>query len=339
MLRQLRTGLSRGTWLPSGLRPGSRLRNGPWLRGALAALAVAFCVFGLVNERAEAGAALHRLDWYAVIGAIVAAASGLGCMMLAWRTLLADLGSPLPPRVAARVMFVGQLGKYVPGALWAIAAQVELARNRGVPRERGASATVVAIVVTLAAGLMTALIVLPLTSGHAARQYWWLLACAPLLLVVLYPPVLGATLDRALRLVRRPPLERRISLPGLARCVGWTFLGWAFYSIHVWLLVSNVTGRGVHVVALSAGAYALAYLAGFVLILFPGGLGPRELALTAALAPVMPRGSALLVAVVSRVVMTIADLGWAGTGFLLGRGQRKADQDPAGAASESSALR
>ena len=32
-------------------------------------------------------------------------------MMLAWRALLADLGSPLPLPAAIRVMFIGQLGK------------------------------------------------------------------------------------------------------------------------------------------------------------------------------------------------------------------------------------
>jgi glycosyltransferase 2 family protein len=311
----------------------------PWLRGGLAAVAVGFGVYGLVQERAEAGAALHHLDWYAVAGAIPAAAAGLGCMMLAWRALLADLGSPLPPRVAARVMFVGQLGKYIPGALWAIAAQTELARERGVPRERAASATLVAIAVTNASGLITAVVVLPLASVQTARYYWWVLACVPLLLVALYPPVLGAIIDRGLRLLRQPALERRISLPGVARCVGWSLLGWAFYSIHLWLLVGNVTGRGIGVLPLSAGAYALGYLTGFVLILFPGGLGPRELAMMAVLAPVMPRGSALLVAVVSRVVMTIADFGWAGAGLVLGPSRARTDQPRAGATSESKVLR
>jgi hypothetical protein len=320
-----------------GRLPAGRLRTSPWLRGGLAALAVAFGVYGLVNQHAEAGAALDRLAWFAVLGAVGAAAAGLGCMMLAWRSLLADLGSPLTPRVAARVMFIGQLGKYVPGAVWAVAAQVELARDHGVPRRRTASATVVAMAVTLAAGLITAAVALPLTSAHAARQYWWVLGFAPLLLIALYPPLLGAALDRVLRLARRPPLERRVSVAGLARCFGWSILGWAFYSLHAWLLVSDVTGRGIHVLPLAAGAYALAWSAGFVIVFFPGGLGPRELALIAALAPVMPRGSALLVAVVSRLVMTVADLGWAGAGFVLGRGQR--DRDPAGAASESSALR
>ncbi len=88
-----------------------------------------------------------------------------------------------------------------------------------------------------------------------------------------------------------------------------------------------MTGRGVGVLLLSAGAYALAWSVGFVLIIFPSGVGPRELALIAALAPVMSRGSALVIAIVSRLVMTIGDLAWAGLGLALGRGGRTA---PAG---------
>ena len=106
-------------------------------------------------------------------------------------------------------------------------------------------------------------------------------------------------------------------------------LGWGFFSIHSWLLVADMTGKGVSVLAIAAGAYALAWAVGFVLIPFPGGVGPRELAFIAALAPVMPRGSAIVVAVVSRLVLTIADLAWAALAFALGRGVRAAPTDPA----------
>jgi len=93
--------------------------------------------------------------------------------------------------------------------------------------------------------------------------------------------------------------------------------------VHSWLLVAGVTGKGVSVLPIAAGAYALAWSVGFILIPFPGGVGPRELALIAALAPVMPRGSAIVVAVVSRLVMTIGDLVWAAVAFGLGRGGRR----------------
>ena len=58
---------------------------------------------------------------------------------------------------------------------------------------------------------------------------------------------------------------------------------------------------------------------GFLLIPFPGGIGPREVALIAVLSPVMPRGSALAVALASRVVLTVGDLAWAGLAVVIGR--------------------
>jgi uncharacterized membrane protein YbhN (UPF0104 family) len=294
-----------------------------WVKLGLVAITLGFCAYGLYAERADMAAALHHLAWYSVAGAAVAVIAGLGCMMLAWRALLADLGSPLPLRPAARILFVAQLGKYVPGAVWAMAAQVQLARAYEVPRRRSASATVVAMLVTLATGLLVAAVALPLSSGAAARHYWWALALAPPALIALYPPVMGWGLDRALRMARRPPLERRISGSGVLRAAAWSLAGWAFFSVHSWLLVAGVTGKGVSVLPIAAGAYALAWSVGFVLIPFPGGVGPRELAFIAALAPVMPRGSAIVVAVVSRLVLTIGDLAWAALAFWLGRaGQR-----------------
>ena len=182
---------------PISLRNLTHLRTSPWVRLCLVALAVGFCAYGLVAQRTEVTAALRDLHWYSVALAILVAIAGLGFMMLAWRSLLADLGSPLRLRPAARIMFVGQLGKYVPGMVWAFAAQIELAREYDVPRRRSASATAVSVAVTLATGLIVAAIALPLTSGSAATHYWWVLACAPLLLIALYPPLLGVALDLA----------------------------------------------------------------------------------------------------------------------------------------------
>jgi uncharacterized membrane protein YbhN (UPF0104 family) len=299
-----------------------------WVKLGLLAITLGFCAYGLAAQRTEAVADLQRLSWAAVAGALVAVLAGLGCMMLSWRALLADLGSPLHLRAATRVLFIAQLGKYVPGAVWAAAAQVELAREHLVPRKRAASATVVAMLVTLASGLLVAAVALPLSSGDAAREYWWALALAPPALIGLYPPVTCWVLNRLLRLAKRPPLERRISGAGMIRAVAWALVAWAFFSVHAWLLVADMTGKGVSVLPIAAGAYALAWSVGFVLIPFPGGVGPRELAFIAALAPVMPRGSAIVVAVVSRLVLTAGDLAWAGAAFWLGRGSRPGPGGP-----------
>jgi glycosyltransferase 2 family protein len=312
------------------------LTRNPWLRAALLAAAAGLAVYGLVSQWQAVHDALARLAWYDVAGAAACAIAGLGCMMLAWRALLAGLGSPLPLPAAIRVMSVGQLGKYVPGAVWALAAQVELARDYDVPRRRSTAASLVAMAVTLVVGLIAAGVMLPLTSAHAAAHYWWVLAVTPLAAACLHPRVIGTGLNLVLRVLRRPPLEETVRPAAMARALAWTTLGWLFYGAHAWFLISDFAGKGGGEVgggrtsALALGGYALAWAVGFLIIFFPGGIGPREVALIAVLAPVLPSASALVVALASRVVMTIGDLAWAGTGLVLGsRGKARAKRPAA----------
>jgi uncharacterized membrane protein YbhN (UPF0104 family) len=297
----------------------NRLRESPWLRAGLLAVAVGLAVYGLASQWTEVHAALAKLAGYDVAGAALSVVAGLGFMLLAWRALLADLGSPLPLPAAIRVLFIGQLGKYVPGAVWALAAQVELARDYDVPRRRSATASLVGMATTLVVGLIAAGVMLPLTSAHAARHYWWVLAITPLAVVCLHPKIIESGLNLALRVLRRAPLEESVSGAGMARALAWTTLGWLCYGAHAWFLISVFAGKGGNVFALSLGGYALAWSVGFLIVFFPGGIGPREIALVAVLAPVMSSASALVVALASRVVMTIGDLFWAGIGLAIGR--------------------
>jgi hypothetical protein len=295
-----------------------RLSASPWFRAGLLAIALGFACYGLVSQWPQVRAALGQLAVYDVVGAVLAVIVALGCMMLAWRALLADLGSPLPLTAAIRVMFLGQLGKYVPGAVWAVAAQVSLAQDYRVPKKRSGAASLISMAITLVVGLVMAGVTLPLASAGALRHYWWVLLCIPVILIGLYPPATMFGLNLALRIIRRPPLDTPLSRGGMARAAGWTALGWIFYGLHAWLLVGDIAGKSLHILLLSAGGYALAWAVGFLLIPFPGGIGPREVALIAVLSPVMPRGPALAVALASRVIVTAGDLAWAAVAMLIG---------------------
>jgi uncharacterized membrane protein YbhN (UPF0104 family) len=130
--------------------------------------------------------------------------------------------------------------------------------------------------------------------------------------------VLGRVLDRGLTLAKRQPLEQQPSLAGLLTAVGWSALGWTLWGAQAWFLINELTNGGTSVMLLSLGSYALAWSAGILVVVFPGGIGPRELAFIAALSPVMPRDAALVVALMSRVVMTATDLAWASVGVTIG---------------------
>jgi glycosyltransferase 2 family protein len=263
--------------------------------------------------------ALGRLRWYAVALSLAAAMAGTGCQMLAWRTILADLGSPIPVRAAGRISFVAQLGKYVPGGVWAVAAQVELGHDYRIPRPRSLAAVLVSLVVTLGSGLAVALVTLPFVSPGLARHYWWVLAIVPLVGLCLCPPVLGRLLDRVLALTRSQPLAAWPSWRGLRRAVGWNLAGWLLLGSQVWLLVEDMGGTRAASALLAVGGYALAFSAGMLLVVVPSGIGARELILALALAPVLLHGAAIAVALTTRGISTLSDVALGALGGISGR--------------------
>lgn len=294
-----------------------RLTASPWLRTAVLVIVLAFCGYGLYVTWPQVTAGLGKLHWYSVALSLAATMGGAWCMMLAWRAILTDLGSKLPVRAAARVHFVAQLGKYVPGAVWTFAAQVELGHDLAVPRRRSVTSYLVAVVGTIAAGLAIAAAILPLSSPGLARHYRWVVIVVPVLALCVCPPVLRRVLDLALKLTRRAPLTDRLSWRGLAHALWWTLAGWLLLGIQIWVLLADITGRGPHVLAAAIGGYALAFSASLLLIIFPSGIGAREVILIAALAPAVPHGTAVAVALVSRVMGTFADLACGALGLAL----------------------
>ena len=278
-------------------------------------LAVVLLAVALRDQWPEARAALGDVGPAAAAGSGAAVLAGLLASALCWRALLVDLGTPLGVRAALGVFFLGQLGKYVPGSVFAVAAQMELARSHGAPRSRVATAGLLFLGVLVASGLLVAAAVLPLTSPEALASYAWVLLLLPLGLAALAPPVLTRVVALVLRVLRRDPLDRPLSARGVGAALGWALVMWAAYGLHLWLLVR--TQDPGPALLLSTGAYALAWTAGLLVVAAPAGAGVREVALVAALAPALDRGGALAVAVLSRVLMTLGDLGWGAVGAVL----------------------
>ena len=311
-------------------------RFGRAVRIGVLALAVLLLLFALRQQGPEAYAAARDVGAAAAAGSLVAVLLGLLASAMVWRALLADLGTRLPLRPALHVFFLGQLGKYVPGQVFAIAAQMELGKAHGAPRSRVGTASLVFMGVLVSAGLLTAALVLPMSSPAALDNYAWVLVLLPFALVVLAPPVLTRVVALLLRLLRRDPLERPLSWRGTGAALGWALVMWAAYGLHLWLLVrTQPTAAGPDLLLLSVGAYALAWTAGFLFVVAPAGAGVRELALVVSLAPVLDRGPALALAVLSRVLMTLGDLVWGAVGGAL----RGSGQDGAGVTSVTAVKR
>jgi uncharacterized membrane protein YbhN (UPF0104 family) len=300
------------------------VRTPAWLWRALrvgfVVLAVGLLVVALVDQWHNVSSGWHQLPVSALLLASAAVLLGLFFSAMAWRALLADLGQHLPVMGAVRVFFVGQLGKYLPGSVWPVVAQMELGKAHGLAKRPVGTVALLVMVLNVATGLLVAVVLLPFTSPHALSRYGWAIAFLPVGLALLHPRILNPVIGKAFSLARRDPPERPLTLRGIAIATGWTMLMWASYGAHVWALAQALHASGAKSLpALATGAFALAWTAGFVAIVFPAGAGIREAVLIVALANVLPYEHRVALAAVSRLLMTAGDLVWGAVGGLTGK--------------------
>ncbi|ACZ84367.1 lysylphosphatidylglycerol synthase transmembrane domain-containing protein [Streptosporangium roseum] len=298
------------------------------VRIAFLVVALGFGAWVVAKQWEEIRAGFARLSWQSLVLSLVAVVAALCSGMMTWRALLADLGSPLPFRQAAKVFFVGQLGKYIPGSLWPVLAQMEMGRELGVPRSRSAAAFFLTMPVQLGSGLVISAVTLLAALPGTAAPYAWVFLLIPLLAVVFEPRVINAVLGFGLRKLRREPLERPLTRRGMLTALGWALLGWTAYGLHLAAVVHEFGPSGVSAVVFSIGAFALSWCLGIMTFVVPAGAGVREAAMVVVLAPVLDRGSAIAVALCSRIVIILGDLVCAGAAGLSARRVVDPRRDP-----------
>lgn len=282
------------------------------LRAAFLLVALVFAGLAVASQWDEVGDRLGDLSVLHVGLSAVFAVAALGTSFLAWRETLAGLGDRLPILVSARIFYLGQLAKYVPGSIWTIVGQVELARAAGVRRERTATAGIVVLVISLAVGLTLGLLAVPALLDAEGRIYLWFLVLLLPLAVMLQPRVLTRLVEAGLRLLRRPPLDRPLTGGMVLRVAGFSVASNGLLGLQIWQLATDLGGDGWALIALSIGGYGIAASASLVVIPLPAGAGLREAIIVLVLAPEIGAASATLVALIARLTLTLADIGVAG---------------------------
>lgn len=287
--------------------------------GLLVAAALAFGAFALVGSWQDVRASIMLLSPVDLAASSAAAAAGMLMTGLSWRFVLLGLGERLPIRPALTLFTAAQLGKYVPGAIWVVAIQTDLGRRRNIPAGVMALSYVAATGVAVGTGAVMGLV--SLGDPRLPLAPWILVAAAlggSLVLAGLVRPSWINRLMTALaRLVRRdvPVITmepKSVAWAVVLECSGWVLLG-----AHIWLLARPL-GASTSLVPVAIGGFALAFVAGLVLIPVPAGVGVREGLLVALLAPSLGAGQALTVALLSRLVLVVVDLALAASTGALG---------------------
>jgi glycosyltransferase 2 family protein len=281
--------------------------------------------------------ALYRL-WPDVTASLSAVSWGALCLstllalgfqligMLAWRTALRELGSPVRPASAAHIYLVSQLGKYVPGSLWAGLAMLKLGQDAAIPRARMAYSYALSLAFSLMTGLAIGVPALIAYGGDYLPLAVTVLAV--LAVVLLWPRLLNGILDRGLRLARRGRLEQPLRGAGIARIVTLYLLAWTLGGLHVWVLAAGLGADPLQAIFPGIAAFTVASTLGVIVVLAPAGAGVRDVLMAVILAPVAGAAAATAITVVSRGVLTLLDLAGAAVAWLAWRSVQRRSTHP-----------
>lgn len=266
----------------SAARPRPSLeRIGRWVGGAALAGSLAF-----IAER------LWRLDWSALephaswglvgamIGGTLLFAAADRALARAWTTLV-DPGGIHPARDTARIYARGVLMKYLPGSVFQyVSRQVEGART-GIEQGRLAKSVVIEVGLHLVSSMSVAAACLAFD-----RQPFVALAAAA--------GVVAAALA-----------ARRALLTALA----FQIVAFGAFALAAVLIGGAVLPAGAGLSHFAA-MFLLAWLAGFVVPVAPGGIGVREAALLALAGASWPAAGLLAATLALRAASIAGDVGY-----------------------------
>jgi hypothetical protein len=213
---------------------------------------------------------------------------------MSWRRILIGFGHRLPVAPTVRIWSSSELSRYLPGVIWQVVSRIYLVKPYGVRGSVCSATQILELALFLLANVLMAVACLT-WHGHkvlaptAQRWLFGAIALIPILIFLLYPSIFYGITNVVMKRLGKPQIVERLRFRELIALLLWNVLGLVWQSLAIWLVVSQPLHLQFTKWWVVAGAYSLAWCAGFLAFWAPGGIGVRELVFVMAMEIVLPR--------------------------------------------------
>lgn len=298
-----------------------------WLLRAVKLAILAILIWAVHNELAKAWEQLKDYDWQVQWPWILAAAAiyllGMLPAGLFWHMTLRAMGQDSHILPTLRAYCIGHLGKYVPGKAIVVVMRAGMICGERVSASVAAVSVFVETLTMMGAGSFLAAAILLIwfrDRDVPAYLLGGMIAMMTVSALPTMPPIFRAII--AALGIGRGDEQTRAKVRGLGYgtiLAGWLMMPWMwlFWGLSYWATLKAL-GVPMHDpltdLPFITATVTLAVIAGFVVLIAPGGAGPRELVLLLLATPYLDGlvSNAQLMATVSvvmlRVVWLLADL-------------------------------
>ncbi len=282
---------------------------------AIGLVGLAFAIYALTNAWDELANAELRPQ--ALVVAVVVGLVGMMTIGLNWVRILRGNGESVRPRNGLRWYFVGQLGKYIPGGLWAVLGRGELAARGGVGRPVAYTSVGISLATTYSAAASAGAVFLALGASSLGVRLGWLALSAATVIAA----VVGLSEPAVRRIgnfISRFGFEGELPSTTPVRSLLAVVL-----TMPAWLCIGGATALAGDALGFSLdvgqviAATCYSWLAGFLVVPTPGGLGVREAAFIALFPGTTEEAAAI--AVTARIMFIVIDMSGAASATLVAR--------------------
>lgn len=233
-----------------------------------------------------------------------------------WRPIIRCLGHDISGPTAFRILYLANLGRYIPGKVWQLFGILYLAKKEGISIDKAGASFVLMQMFSLPASALVFLVAAQFESriltdqvALLSQESGWALGVAMLLIsgyIVFFPRKAVSNINWILGKMKRPAIELVIEKWTALKIFLGFCLAWAVYGLAFWLLTLSVSSSMKVGPVAAIGIFILAHQIGYLAIFAPGGLGPRELIMQLLLVPFLgPIAPAMVV--VARVWSLLLD--------------------------------
>jgi uncharacterized membrane protein YbhN (UPF0104 family) len=279
-----------------------RLAQHPWARRigvALTVVALAALALQLQRHADLLRAQMATPDLSRLALSLIPLLAAYAAQARAWRVLAVAAGADLAWPAAFGVLYLAQIGKYLPGAIWGYLGAVHWGLRAGIAP---ASATYAQVGLAIAESAVAVALGILALAWIARGDALFTLFLAIALGVAVW---VGGVL--ALRWLARVCYGGRPAVHTVASLLGWIALHWLAFASGYGLLLGALWPVSLGDAALACMLHAAAWLVGYWALVVPGGLGVRELVHATLLAAVLPAPVALVVPLLTRLWLTVGD--------------------------------
>jgi len=305
------------------------------------------------NEEGVLNRSFHP-GWLILAGGLYIV--GLGCSAWFWIRLMRSLSQRPAILPSIRAYYLGHLGKYLPGKAWALVLRATLARGAGVGLGVAGVTSLYEVLTTMAAGALLAVVIFSVGAPDTSSPGDWsglrkiftqrmpdpagvdrkvLVLIALVMLAAVGLPIIPFVFNRLIKrlrslknlMARQPQTESadtaqlHIRMSVLLEGLAMTACGWILLGASLWAVLQAVVDEPRWMTLPEWGRLSailsLSYVAGFIIVLIPSGLGVREYFLHLFLVPELSRQwtdsassvpTAVWAVLLLRVVWTAAEM-------------------------------